>query len=255
LKNALVKTDNQLILNRRKRRAVKRTIISLILLISVTITLCLKLTYFNVANISVINNHTINSDEIVKLSKINKGINIFYLNFKNVQTNLQSNPYILSADINRKLPNTIVISIKEREAVFYSKKDNKYLIIDKNGVVLEEKEDISQMKLTNLQGFDTKEAKIGEVIPAQDKRKFENISLITELISNNSSGIDITSIDLSNDLNLLAYSNNMCIKLGNGNIKDKLNKALRIIVDNNLKDQKGYIDVSYEGNPVIFTEK
>lgn len=255
MKNALVKTDNQLIINRRKRRAIKRTIISLILLISVTITLCLKLTYFNVSNISVINNHTINSDEIVKLSKINKGINIFYLNFKNVQTNLQSNPYILSANINRKLPNTIVISIKEREAVFYSKRDNKYLIIDKNGIVLEEKEDISQMKLTNLQGFDTKEAKIGEVIPAQDKRKIDNISLITELISNNSSGIDITSIDLSNDLNLLAYSNNMCIKLGNSNIKDKLNKALNVIVSNNLKDQKGYIDVSYEGNPVIFTEK
>lgn len=255
MKNALVKTDNQLIINRRKRRAIKRTIISLILLISVTITLCLKLTYFNVSNISVINNHTINSDEIVKLSKINKGINIFYLNFKNVQTNLQSNPYILSANINRKLPNTIVISIKEREAVFYSKRDNKYLIIDKNGIVLEEKEDISQMKLTNLQGFDTKEAKIGEVIPAQDKRKIDNISLITELISNNSSGIDITSIDLSNDLNLLAYSNNMCIKLGNSNIKDKLNKALNVIVSNNLKDQKGYIDVSYEGNPVIFKEK
>ncbi|MBL4937950.1 FtsQ-type POTRA domain-containing protein [Clostridium sp. YIM B02515] len=255
MKNALVKTDNQLIINRRKRRAIKRTIISLVLLVSVTITLCLKLTYFNIAYISVINNHTINSDEIVKLSKINKGINIFYLNFKSVQTNLQSNPYILSADISRKLPNTIVISIKEREAVFYSKRDNKYLIIDKNGIVLEEKDDISQMKLTNLQGFDTKEVKIGEVIPSQDKRKIENISLITELISNNSSGIDITSIDLSNDLNLLAYSNNMCIKLGNGNIKDKLNKALNVIVTSNLKDQKGYIDVSYEGNPVIFTEK
>ncbi|ERI91290.1 POTRA domain protein, FtsQ-type [Clostridiales bacterium oral taxon 876 str. F0540] len=255
MKNALAKTDNKLIINRRRKKAVRKTIISLILLISVTVTLCLKLSYFNVSNISVINNHTINSDEIIKLSQIKKGINIFYLNFKNVQTNLRSNPYILSADIKRKLPSTIIISIKEREAVFYTKRDNKYLIIDRNGIILEEKEDISQMKLTSLLGFNFKEAQIGMVIPVQDKRKLENISLMTELISDNTSGIDITSIDLSNNLNLEVYTNNICIKLGSGNIKDKLNKALNIIVNNNLKDQKGYIDVSFDGTPVISIDK
>jgi cell division protein FtsQ len=255
LREALVSTNNELIRKRRQKRAIKRTIILTVLIIAILVTLCLKLSYFNVTAVKIINNSIVNSDEISKLAKVNIGANIFYLNIKNIRTNVLNNPYILKAEVKRKFPNTVVIAVTERQAVFYGKLDDKYLIIDKNGVVLEEKVDISNMKLTSLEGFNFQEAKLGEPIPSENKRKINDIGIITELIALNSSGIEITSVDLSDVLNTKVNCNNILIKLGSNNIEDKLNFALNLIKNNNLKEQKGYIDVSFEGTPVVNMEQ
>lgn len=248
--------SNELIRYRRKKMAVRRAIILTLFLVSLLIILCLKLSYFNVSNIKVYNNKIVSSEEIVNLSKINKGTNIFYINLKNIETNVLVNPYILKAEVKRKIPKTIAIDIQEREAVFYIKTENSYLIVDKSGIILENRNDIDNMKLTNLQGFNVEGAAVGKVLPCDDKRKLDVISLITDLISLNTSGLDITSVDLSDILNIKVYVGSLCIKMGTDeNIKDKLNWALNFINNNNLKDSKGYIDVGFEGKPVLFIDK
>jgi cell division protein FtsQ len=251
----LVSTNNELIRRRRQKRVIKRTIIFTVLLIAILVTLCLKISYFNVATVKITNNSIVSSDEISELANVNIGTNIFYININNIRTNVLSNPYILNAEVKRKFPNTVSISVAERQAVFYGKFDNKYLIIDKNGVALEKKEDVSNMNLTSLEGFNFQEAKIGETIPSEDKSKINDIGVITELITLNSSGIPITSVNLSDGLNTIVSCSNILIKLGSNNIKDKLNLALNIIQNNNLKGQKGYIDVSFDGNPVVYMEQ
>ncbi|MCM8711008.1 FtsQ-type POTRA domain-containing protein [Clostridium sp. SYSU_GA19001] len=255
MKTALRNTENEFINKRRRKRTIRRSIIFSLLLISTLITLCLKLSYFNVSNIIVRNNNIISKDEIIAISKIKEGTNIFYMNLNKIRTNVLSIPYILKAEVSRKLPNTIVITVEEREAVFYINADKKKLIIDKQGIVLEEREDISNMQLTNLQGFDFEIAEVGKLIPCDDSRKISFISLITDLITSNSSGIKITSVDLTDIFNIKTYSGDLCIKLGDSNdLKDKLNLALNIINNNNLNGKIGYIDVSFKGNPVVFIE-
>lgn len=226
------------------------------MLISLFIILCLKLPYFNVSNIIVSNNKIINKEDIINTANVNYGTNIFYINLKKIETNILKNPYILKADVKRKLPNSISISVQEREAVFYIKGENNNLIIDKHGVVLEEKDDISNMNLTNLIGFDAEGAEIGKVIYCDDNRKIDFISSITDLITANTSNIKITAVDLNDILDIKIYSKDLCIKLGTAyDIRDKLNLAFNIINDNKLINSKGYIDVSYSGNPAVFIEK
>lgn len=254
VKNTLA-VNNELIRKRRKKRNIRRTLIIFLFLISTLVILCLKLSYFNVGNVNVVNNKIVSSEEIITASKINIGTNIFILNTKKIGTNVQSNPYILKADIIRKLPNTILISVVEREAVFYIEENSKFVIIDKNGVVLEIKDNINDMKLTKLEGFDASNVKIGEIIPRVNDRKLEIINQMTELISLNNSGINITSVNVSSDYSVQVYCDNMLLKLGNNNIKDKLNLGLNIILNNNIKNAKGYVDVSFDGNPVVFIEK
>lgn len=254
VKNALA-VNNELIRKRRRKKNIKRTLLIFILLTSILITLCLKLSYFNLENIDVVNNKIVKSEDIISASNVNKGINIFILNTKKIGTNVLSNPYILKADIIRKFPSTIIISVKEREAVFYLEENKKYAIIDKNGIVLEIKDNIDNMKLTKLEGFDINNVKIGEIISSEYKRRLELITEMTELISLNNSDINITTVNVTNDSNVEVYCGNMLIKLGNINIKDKLNLGLNIIENNNLKNAKGYIDASFDGNPVVFVEK
>lgn len=254
VRNALA-VNNELIRKRRKKRNLKRALIIFLLLISTLAILCLKLSYFNVKNINVVNNKIVSSGEIITSSKINIGINIFMLNTKNIGTNVLSNPYILKADIIRKIPNTIIISVKEREAVFYIEDKNKFIIIDKNGVVLEIKDNIDNMKLTKLEGVNVSDVNIGKTIPNTDNSKLQLIDLMTELISSNNSGINITAVNVANDYNVEVYCDNMLLKLGSVNMKDKLNLGLNIIVNNNLKNAKGYVDLSFDSNPVVFIEK
>lgn len=257
VKNTLA-VDNELIRKRRKKRNIKRSLIIFLLLISTLVILCLKLPYFNVENINVVNNKIVNSEEIISSSKINIGINIFTLNTKKIGTNVLSNPYILKADIIRKFPNSILISVVEREAAFYIQNNNKFIILDKNGVVLEIKDNVNNMNLTKLEGLDVSNAAIGNVIPKADNRKLELISLMTDLISlneTNKNGINITSVNIADSHNVQVLCNNMLLKLGNINIKDKLNLAFNILVNNSLINAKGYVDVSFDSNPVVYIEK
>lgn len=229
----------------------------IVLMIAVLITLSLKLPYFDIKSIQVANNSNLTTEEIVKSSGIFKGSNIFYVNLSKSKDNLLSNSYILDVNIKRKLPSTVLIEVKERSAAFYIKADNKLYVVDKNGVVLEEKDSINGMKLTKLDGVNGNSIKIGKTLTVDDSRKIDVIRNITELMSADKSGIAMTKLDITDIVNLKAYYGNMCVKLGTGeNLKDKLNKAINILASNkDLSSTKGYIDVGFEGSPVIHTEK
>lgn len=249
------KTDNELILKRRRRKRIKKTFLLFTLMISLFITLCLKLPYFGVKNIKVIGNKNISQKDIILLSKISVGNNIFYLNLKDSKNSILSNPYISSAEIVRKLPSDVEISVKEREALFYNSKDNKFLVVDKNAIVLQQRDDIKGMKLVKLDGLNYEKAQIGKAIEDEDSRKIDVVKALGDIILDNKI-LGITSIDISSLIDIKIYYGNILIKIGSeDDIDKKINKALNIISRKELKGAKGYIDVSFEGNPVFFIEK
>lgn len=252
----LKKTDNELILRRRRRIRLKKLIMVFILLISLCITLCLKLPYFNISNIEVYGNKNITKDSIIESSKIYYGNNIFYVNSKNADNSILSNPYISDVNIARKFPSTIQISVKERQAFFYVMADNSYFIIDGNGVLLEKRNDIKNMKLIKLNGVNLEKKEIGKPVENGDKRKIDIINVLSNMFEDSKIASNITLIDVSNSIDLKIYYKNMCIKLGDEeNIEQKFNRALNIIQKQQLQDANGYINVSFNGNPVFFIQK
>lgn len=245
-------SNNQLIQKRRRRKKIKRSFLIIAILLSLSITLCLKLPYFNIKSIEVINNRNIPSQEIIDLSTLKTGKNIFYLDFKKAKTNILTNSYILNVELKRKLPNKIVISVEERTAIFYIRKENKYLIVDNAGVILEEKELINNMKLIKLDGFDKTSYAIGEKIEA-DEEKLRLIEEITKLIKNLNEGVPEPSIvDLTDTTDIKILYGDMVIKLGTStDMEKKYNRGLNILIQQELLGKKGYIDVSYKGDPVF----
>lgn len=248
------KTDNELILKRRKKMKLKKTIMLFLLMISLFVTLCLKLQYFNIKSIEVGGNKNIQQKEISLLSGINLGNNIFYVDLKSSKNNILSNPYISNVEIKQKLPSTIQITVEEREAVFYNEKNKKYFVVDKNGILLQQRDDIKGMKLIKLDGVDYTNIELGKPLEDKDNSKNDAVKFLGELIQNNKIS-SITSVDLSSSIDIKVYSDNILIKLGSSdNIYEKLNKALNILVRKEFKGAKGYIDVSFDGNPIFFIE-
>lgn len=250
------KEENQLILKRRRRKFVKKLVLSLIFLMGILMTLLLKHPYFNIKDINVKNNKNIPTNDVIEISKLSKGNNIFYIDLDSAKKNLLENSYILDVDIKRELPNVLVITIKEREAVFYGSKGNRYFVLDRNGSVLEERQDIKNMNLVKLQGFDENKSKVGQTIVVDDERKIETARELSAILGSKKDNYGVSVVDIQDITNIKVYYNNICIKLGNNEVlEEKLNKAFNIIFQKEeLKGKKGYIDVSFEGNPVVFIE-
>ena len=251
-----MKSNNELIEKRRKKIRRKKTFFFIVILITTLVTLCLKLHYFNVKNIIVSNNKILKSSQIINEASVPNNTNIFYLNIGKVQADIKDNPYVKDVKITRSLPSTLVIEVTERSAAFYAEKDKKFIIIDKEGLVLEQRDDLTNLKLVKLEGVNTNNAQVGKVICASDSAKLDEINKITEIILNNSSCKSITKVNINDSTDIQLFYNDMCIKLGTiDDMTNKLNEAINIITKQNLSNSKGYVDVSFNGNPVYFVQK
>lgn len=256
MNQALSKADNKLVLKRRRRKKIKKLFMLFIMLVSICITLCLKLPYFFIRDIKINGNNYISAKNIVTLSNIKEGNNIFYINLKEAKNNILSNPYISNVSITRKLPSTIVISVKERDAIFYNNIDNIFYILDKDGIVLQKRDNISGLKLVKLDGIDYSKCEVGKPIQDSDKRKLDAVVALGDIMKNNKVSQGISLVDVNNSVDIKVYYGEICIKLGNADdMEKKFNKALNILDRQELKGVKGYIDVSFNGNPVFFIQK
>ncbi|MGM9530554.1 cell division protein FtsQ/DivIB [Intestinibacter sp.] len=93
----------------------------------------IKSDFFSLKYVKIINNNMLTKSDINSLSKVAIGKNIFTYDLKKIKSNIEENPYIESISVKRKLPNSLVIDIKEKDiiCVLKDKKEN-YYYIDKN---------------------------------------------------------------------------------------------------------------------------
>ncbi|MBU3142272.1 cell division protein FtsQ/DivIB [Clostridium sp. CF012] len=255
----IIENKEKLLYKRKHKKRLKQLVLLSIIMLSVLITLCFKLPYFNITTIEILGNSNASKVEINKAAKIEVGSNIFYTSFNESEKRISENPYILGVKFKKILPNKIVIEVQERVAVFYGKVNNIYYILDNKGILLEKRSDIKNKNLVNLIGFNYENCKVGDLIVSEDDRKIivanEITNIITEYRKTNSA-ILITMVDVNNILDVKIYSGNMCIKFGTtDDLKNKFNKAINIISQLEYKGAKGYVDVSSKSNPVVFIEQ
>lgn len=268
--NKKIFSDNELIKKRRKRKRVKRLLFLFIVIISTFITLCYKLPYFNVTNIYVENNKILDRDFIVETSGLKNGDNVFFVNFKEAKKKLLKNPYILDCYITRKLPNSFIIKVDERKASYYIRENNKFYIIDNNGILLEEKTNIDNFNLVEIQGVNINTIELGKVfVSGKDKERVLyvlttlqellqrglNASVMQTLGLKENDVIPIKKVDFSQIYNIKVDYNNIHIFCGEGtSLEEKLKEAINIIDQQKISDKKGYVDLSFSGNPVYYIQ-
>lgn len=255
----ILKNKEKLLNKKRKIKFIKRGIFLFIVLTSILITLCLKLSYFNIASITVKGNENLTKGEIMEKSNIKVGENIFTVKTNKAISSVKENPYVITSHIKRKFPNEIIITVKEREATFYSKLNDEFYIIDNEGIILDKKKTIENPNLVRLEGINLSSPTLGSEIPVENKKKLKDINTLADIIYDYNSkdeNVKITMIELNNFIDIKIHCNNkVYIKIGtDDDMPEKLAKAFSILKDKQLKNMKGYIDVSFDGNPVIYKQ-
>ena len=93
---------------------------------------------FGVKNIVIINNNHLTEEEIISMSGVNQGDNIYKRSSKEIKDSLFENAYIEDATIKKKLPNTIEINIVERNINYMIQFSDTYVYLNNQGYMLEQ---------------------------------------------------------------------------------------------------------------------
>ena len=204
----------------------------LVLLLGTAIGLFMLSSVFNIKQIIVVNNNKVSSEEIISLSTLNPGVNMFKITNSSIESKLKVNPYIEDVKVKRNFNGTVTLDIKERVPTYMLKFANSYVYINNQGYMLEMSE--TPLELTMITGFATlpEEIKEGNRLTSEDLKKLEDVIKIIETAKKISMDKIITQIDITDSLNykLTIESEGKTVQFGDcTNINIKLLKVQAVL--------------------------
>lgn len=170
---------------RRKKRRKKRYLLRLfvILILIGGILFGLSLPYFDIVSIKVVGNKYVKTEEVLRDSKLKVGENIFKNQGRQIKKRMMDNPYFEEIDIDKKLPNEVVINVKERIPMAVLPYGDRYVVLDGNGIVLGLTD--KHPKLTEITGTTIKNMEKGKKVIAKDEKNFDKALDLLEVINKN----------------------------------------------------------------------
>jgi cell division protein FtsQ len=190
--------------------------------------------------------------QIVELSGIQKGSNLFKTSTGKAEDRLMAEPYIAKATIARELPGTMSIDVKERKENYIINVDGKYAVIDWSGMVLDSVD--SAPNLPIVEGIEIDKAVTGSSIEA--KRDLLLKGTVKLLEDTEKTGLYFSRVVVA-EVNVTAYIyETLSVKGKLENIDASLDKIKIVVLD--LKKQKikrGTIIVNTTGNCTFSPEE
>lgn len=160
---------------------------------------------FNITKIEVVGNNHVSSEEIESLSQIQLNENIFRNLKSKVINNVKENAYIENVTVKRMLPNTIQITVEERNVKFMVKLLNSYAYLNSQGYILEITD--AKKEVPILEGGATPEEEIivGNRLNIEDLKKLETVLRIMSTCEENEINTYITSINMNDETEYIMY--------------------------------------------------
>lgn len=150
----------------------KKLIISIISVVFAVVVICLAVSVFTVKQVDVKFTFSANNVETTEINSSMDGFvgkNLLFLDTKDISNELEKNPYIEVLNVEKKFPNIVEVSVKERREIYSVTFSGKTYITDMNGLVLCEKnpeKTYGEHELINLElkNITVEELTVGKVI-------------------------------------------------------------------------------------------
>ena len=192
---------------------------SILILVLIAAIICFLMSpLFNIKQIEINGEEKISEQTIADLSGITIEQNIFRFSKISAKENIMKNPYISSVEIDRLLPNHIVITISERTATYLIKLNDSYIYIDNQGYILEISEEKLELPIITSFEIESLNINIGDRLNKDDLKKLEQVIIITGAFKSNDVFDRIISIDVSDTSNFtVIMTDNKTVHLGDTN--------------------------------------
>ena len=214
-----------------------------IALISLIFLLLMLSPWLYISNIKVEGLKTLDQANVIKQLSLDKPTNILSFNSFVAKKRLKENYYVEDVTVKKKLPNTVTITIKERDIVGYIPYSNSYLFIDKSGMVIDTKQSFTQ-NLPIIYGLSFDSFTIGKKLKTDNQDAFLVVMEITNYIKDKEQLANILKIDVSDLQDIHLYMDKIDIVFGNTDaINIKMN-TLNEILKNFTPQEKGFLYIN-----------
>lgn len=211
---------------KRKRRKNLAALILTLLVFCIGIVLVFSL-FFKISTVTVEGESIYPDKMIVQKSGIEIGTNLFRVKEDELSEEIsKSLPYIKSATVKRKLPDTLVIEVTPTKETAAVSSNGSYILIDETGKVVDTDASVLSESVAVVSGVKVKKATEGSKIVLTDSKK---TSALIELLTSikKSKTAMITEIDLKNVSDIkMKYDSRITLEVGSlTNIDTKLARA------------------------------
>lgn len=239
---------------RRKMKQILTSLLLVIVFILWGIYGLLQSDFFNLKNIQINGIETITAEVIIQASGLIKERNLFKYNLTDVGNNIVKHPYVESVNLERKLPNEMIINITERSEYAIIAYMGSYLFIDSQGVVLKVEDSYISQELPLITGAVFDSFVLGQkadVLNPQDLMKALNLleaARLTDMIDN----ISEINIAEKDNVRLITFDG-IEVLMGEATDPVYLILALQEVLVNLYTNNRRnvMIDMRYEGNITV----
>ncbi|SMB96417.1 cell division protein FtsQ [Desulfonispora thiosulfatigenes DSM 11270] len=209
---------------------------------------------FNIQNVEVIGNKNLTKQQVIKLSQVNQGDNLFKIEKNDIIKNISIHPLIESVEISRDLPSTLKINVLERKPIGLVVCEDGFIQVSEKGVFISINNDLGSYQLPVISGVSM------DYLPGPGQIiKNEGLHTALEILTNIESDllINIAEINVADPRYILAYTTQgIEIRLGSKkevqskleNLQDILEKIINLVIDEKAIE---YIDLRFSGPPII----
>ena len=221
-------------------------IFSLILIVVIVLYTSLNSGIFNSDNIEIEGNKYVESEYIIKALEVNNNKNIFRYNIKDMEEILLNNKYIDKVEIKRLLPNTLKVSIIEKEIVANLYNEEIYCYIDKEGNFIDEIDENNKDNEVITVPIDYTKTDSQEIKFKNEENK-KRLLYLLEYIKEEGIYKKIDNIDMTkpNSINMSTKEDINILLNSDEELKYNISRLAMILSDLQNKKQKGgEIDLS-----------
>ena len=232
---------------KKKKRKKKRFFLNLFIAILVLVGLYFLATssLFGIDKINVEGNSHYTSDQVVELSGIIMGENLFKTSMLNAEKTLMEDPYVRSVEVSRKLPDIVNIILDERSEDALIKTDAGYIVADSDGMILRITNEPPEAPI--IEGLTPVEPKEGDLLGANDEDQLtKSLDLIAYAEKND---FFVKKLDVSG-VNVKVYVLDSLICEGTyKDLKENI-ESLKLVIKDLLEKNimRGTISVTSDGN-------
>jgi len=236
-------------IKRKKKKNYSFRLFFLFLIIVFACIAFMHSSYFAITKTSVQGNKYLSDNQVIELSQIKEGMNIFSLKTTEITNNIKTNCWIEDVQLIRELPTQVIIKVKERTPLVTIPIDQRFINLDKHGVILSN--DVScQDNLPLITGLKiNSRLSPGHVIESKELLYVLNALNMLDTASL----ARISEVNLQERDNLIIYMlDGMEIRLGGfKDLVKKINLLIPILQDSQVKNSSiEYIDMRFN-KPVI----
>lgn len=243
--------------NRRKLRKKNKTFTPIFIIFLIIISLAIlimnffKHDYFKISQVYIKGNKILSDEQILKGLNNPVGKNIIMYDEEESIDKLKKDEIIKSVKIEKKMPDEIIVKVKEEYPYMYTNYKKEKYIVTNNGKVLDKTDKLSNSSLIKLK-LSKNKPKIGKKF-TNDKKVLNFINLLQKLKHSK----DIKEIDLENYNDIGIIIKDIQINFGDlKNYKYKLKLLDSVLKDIDNKKIKAYtISLDKGKNPVVEVEE